>query len=88
MDENKFNAKKWEDLFLLISLGHYHVSKAELKDKLKVYSKMTDRHVSDISSFSKKYGDKIYYRLHKRISYMKPEAYHKLCGSSSRDEWQ
>lgn len=74
LDEAHFDKQYWEDLFLLIALGHYEVSAEHLQSKLEYYAKQTDQEYRDIKSFIKKYDPALYKRLHRRISFMKPEA--------------
>jgi len=78
MSENCFDKQKWEDLFLLIALGQYKVSSTRLQAKLEEYAKITNQSFRDIDSFLVDYNENLYSRLHKRISFMKPEAYEKL----------
>lgn len=75
MNKKCFDKQKWEDLFLLIALGHYNVSQTHLQNKLGEYAKLTGQKFVTLDSFLIDYNDKLYFRLHKRISFMKPEAY-------------
>ena len=78
MDENQFDEQKWADAFLLIALGQYHVSPSRLRQKLKFYSCKTGKSIKSVEDFRLDYCQDQYARLHKRISFMKPEAYHHL----------
>ena len=78
MDERCFDKQKWEDLFLLIALGQYKVSQTRLWDKLEEYAIITKQEFRNIDSFLVDYNENLYFRLHKRISFMKQEAYKKL----------
>ena len=78
MDEKYFDKEKWEDFFLLIALGQYKVSKKRLKEKIEIYNRKTHMNVCDVKEFYKEYNQDLYFRLHKRISFMKPETYHEL----------
>ena len=83
MDEEKFHQKQWSDLFLLIALGQYQVSTQRLEEKLKIYSAKTGVTVTRVSDFLENICSEQYQRLHKRISFMKPDAYHKLIVSEN-----
>lgn len=78
MDKRRFDKQKWEDLFLLIALGQYKVSQTRLRDKLEEYAQITKQKFRNIDSFLVDYNENLYFRLHKRISLMKQEAYKKL----------
>lgn len=74
LDETRFDKQYWDDLFMLIALGHYEVSEKSLRSKLEYYAEQTDQDYRDIKSFIKTYDSSLYMRLHRRISFMKPEA--------------
>ena len=78
LNESKFEKEKWEDIFLLVSLGHYKVSKERLEAKIAFYNLTTNSTISSINEFSSPYNQDLYFRLHKRISFMKPETYELL----------
>lgn len=78
MDEHSFDKQTWEDLFLLVALGHYKVSPERLASKINYYNKKTGNCKTDINDFLVSYNQNLYSRLHKRISFMKPEAYNLL----------
>ena len=74
-DEIEFNKELWEDLFLLINLGHYEVNEKKLNEKIKFYNKKTNKKILSVSEFNNIKDILAYERLHKRISFMKKEAF-------------
>ena len=62
----------------VIALGQYKVSQARLRDKLEEYAEITKQEFRNIDSFLIDYNENLYFRLHRRISFMKQEAYEKL----------
>lgn len=77
-DETTFDKQKWEDIFLLIALGHYYVNEEKLSKKIQYYNNKTGNCKTDISEFLVNFDDQLYSRLHKRISFMQEEAYTKM----------
>lgn len=78
LDESAFDQQKWEDIFLLIALGHYQVKDEKLTKKIQYYNSKTGKHKTGISEFLVDFNDQLYSRLHKRISFMQEEAYAKM----------
>ncbi|MEG2270572.1 MAG: SIR2 family protein [Bacilli bacterium] len=77
LKEDSFQTNAWEDIFLLIALGHYNVDENKLKDKISFYNSKTNSNKRCVADFKKEFDDEIYIRLHKRISFMQEKAYNK-----------
>jgi hypothetical protein len=80
MDDSNFDKTMWEVLFILIKLGHYIVDEEKLRQKIEYYSLQTGYHIKSLSDFNCEYDKNLYEHFHKRISFMKPEAYSYLFG--------
>uniref|UniRef100_A0A7C4R4S4 4Fe-4S cluster-binding domain-containing protein n=1 Tax=candidate division CPR3 bacterium TaxID=2268181 RepID=A0A7C4R4S4_UNCC3 len=81
----KFNKEKWEDFLKLIKLGHYDISRENLKNSLKIYNEKTGNN-KEIDDFNIEGDSKEYIRFHKRISFMKPESLEYCKNKSKKNE--
>lgn len=75
LKEDTFDAQSWEDIFMLIALGHYHVNAEKLEAKIHYYNTQTGLNIVKVNDFIRSYNDSLYSRMHNRISFMKLEAY-------------
>lgn len=73
MEKEEFVQEQWQDLFNLIHLGHYAVSKEQLHEGIRYYNDHTTRKIRDIDAILD-HSKEQYVRLNERLTFMKPEA--------------
>lgn len=73
-DPESYSRQKWEDMLLLVALGHYYVDDRKLSEAVDLYNNRTGQMLEWPSDFIRLLDSDSYARLHQRISFMKPEA--------------
>ena len=76
-DADSYAKEDWEDLFVLIKLGHYDVHDDNLSMALKYYNELYHENVSSVDEVHDSCDDAQLARLHNRISPMEEKAYQK-----------
>lgn len=70
-----YTKEEWDDIFLLIRLGHFDVKSSHLDVAIKYYNSKFGTNYKQISDFPDNKDVVQYARLHKRIAYMKNQTY-------------
>ena len=75
--ENKeqYTKEDWEDLFILIRLGHYDIHQSNLMNAINYYNQTYNENINSINQIIDHNDDAQLARLHNRISPMSKEAY-------------
>lgn len=68
MDNNQVSQKDWNDLFNLVQLGHYTITKQALKNAIHYYNTKYNTNLSELSEFIEN-SEEQYERLLNRVSY-------------------
>lgn len=73
-NSDKYTKEDWEDLFILIRLGHYDIHIDNLKRAITYYNNKFAQNITDITEIVDRNDDAQLARLHNRISPMEKEA--------------
>lgn len=73
MDKDDFIEDEWKDLFNLVYMGHYDVSKEQIYSAIEFYNLHASRRIHDIEDVLDN-SKQQYQRLIERLTFMKPEA--------------
>lgn len=73
MKKDTFVEEEWKDLFNLVYVGHYDVSKEQIQEALAFYNLHASKKIHDIEDVLDNSKEQ-YQRLIERLTFMKPEA--------------
>lgn len=79
-----YTKEEWEDIFLLIKLDHFDIKPSHLDVAIKYYNIKFGTDYKQLSDFPDAKNIIQYVRLHKRIAYMKNEAYEYIRGINNK----
>lgn len=77
LNVDKYTKEDWEDLFILIKLGHYDIHQENLEKAIKYYNEMYHDNIKSLDDVFDSNDDAQLARLHNRISPMECQAYEK-----------
>lgn len=81
---NKYTKEDWEDLFILIRLGHYEVHNENLLIAIKYYNDTYHQNITSIEDIKDTNDEAQLARLHNRISPMEPKVY-EICMKNNEE---